>query len=91
MRHIWLVGAEPPSGRACCRDDRQIRSLREPRGDLVMSARLAGGIIAAGEGSRLRQSGFAMPKPMVPIAGVPLIESVIRNFRAARIARSRSS
>ena len=29
MRHIWLVGAEPPSGRACCLDDRQIRSLRE--------------------------------------------------------------
>src|SRR6266480_6126487 len=27
-----------------------------------------------------------MPKPMVPIAGVPLIESVIRNFRAASIA-----
>ena len=50
-----------------------------------MSASLAGGVIAAGEGSRLRQSGFAMPKPMVPIAGVPLIESVIRNFRAARI------
>ena len=50
-----------------------------------MSARLAGGIIAAGEGSRLRQSGYAMPKPLVPIAGVPLIESVIRNFRAARI------
>ncbi|PYN71968.1 MAG: hypothetical protein DMD97_25410 [Candidatus Rokuibacteriota bacterium] len=45
----------------------------------------AGGIIAAGEGSRLRRAGFAMPKPMVPIAGVPLIESVIRNFRAARI------
>jgi len=48
--------------------------------------RLTGGIIAAGEGSRLRRAGFAMPKPMVPIAGVPLIESVIRNFRAARIA-----
>ena len=47
---------------------------------------LTGGIIAAGEGSRLRRAGFAMPKPMVPIAGVPLIESVIRNFRAARIA-----
>src|SRR6266540_5565977 len=27
-----------------------------------------------------------MPKPMVPIAGMPLIESLIRNFRAARIA-----
>jgi len=47
---------------------------------------LTGGIIAAGEGSRLRRAGFAMPKPMVPIAGVPLIESVIRNFCAARIA-----
>jgi NDP-sugar pyrophosphorylase family protein len=47
---------------------------------------LAGGIIAAGEGSRLRRDGFAMPKPLVPIAGVPLIETVIRNFRAARIA-----
>jgi NDP-sugar pyrophosphorylase family protein len=45
-----------------------------------------GGIIAAGEGSRLRQAGFTIPKPMVPIAGVPLIESVIRNFRAAGIA-----
>jgi len=47
---------------------------------------LTGGIIAAGEGSRLHRGGFAMPKPMVPIAGVPLIESVIRNFCAARIA-----
>src|SRR5262249_61585314 len=46
---------------------------------------LGGGIIAAAGGSRLRESGFAMPKPMVPIAGVPLIESVIRNLRAARV------
>jgi NDP-sugar pyrophosphorylase family protein len=51
-----------------------------------MSARFAGGIIAAGEGSRLRQGGFAMPKPMVPIAGVPLIESTIKNLQAARVA-----
>lgn len=51
-----------------------------------MRGPLTGGIIAAGEGSRLRRAGFAMPKPMVSIAGVPLIESVIRNFRAARIA-----
>jgi NDP-sugar pyrophosphorylase family protein len=48
-----------------------------------MTASLAGGIIAAGEGSRLRHAGFTMPKPMVPVAGVPLIESVLRNFRAA--------
>ncbi len=51
-----------------------------------MNAPFAGGIIAAGDGSRLRESGFTMPKPMVPIAGVPLIESVIRNLRAARVS-----
>ena len=28
-----------------------------------------------------------MPKPMVPVAGVPLIESAIRNFVAAGITR----
>jgi NDP-sugar pyrophosphorylase family protein len=50
-----------------------------------VSATFAGAIIAAGEGSRLRQGGFAMPKPMVPIAGVPLIESAIRNLRSARV------
>ncbi len=46
-----------------------------------------GGIIAAGEGSRLRAAGFTMPKPLVPVAGVPLIETVIGNFRAAGIHR----
>ncbi len=47
---------------------------------------LRGGIIAAGEGRRLREDGFAMPKPLVPVAGVPLIESVIRGLRAAGVA-----
>ncbi len=31
------------------------------------------GILAAGAGSRLRAGGFHMPKPLLPIAGVPLI------------------
>ena len=48
---------------------------------------LLGGIIAAGEGSRLRAAGWSVPKPMVPVAGVPLIESAIRNFAAAGIRR----
>jgi NDP-sugar pyrophosphorylase family protein len=55
--------------------------------DLSGSPGLSGGIIAAGEGSRLRQAGWAVPKPMVPVAGVPLIESAIRNFVAAGITR----
>jgi HAD superfamily hydrolase (TIGR01549 family) len=29
MRHIWLAGADAGSTSPCCRDDRQIRSLRE--------------------------------------------------------------
>ncbi len=47
---------------------------------------LVGGILAAGAGSRLREAGWTMPKPLVPVAGVPLIEGVIRNFTAAGIA-----
>jgi len=50
---------------------------------------LRGGIIAAGEGSRLRLAGFTAPKPLVPVAGVPLIASVIGNFVAAGITAIR--
>ena len=46
---------------------------------------LDGGVLAAGEGSRLRRDGYAMPKIMVPVAGVPLIEHVVGNFVAAGI------
>ncbi len=45
----------------------------------------AGGILAAGEGSRLRESGWMMAKPLVPVGGVPLIEHVVENFLAAGI------
>ena len=48
-------------------------------------APLTGGIIAAGEGRRLRRAGWTVAKPLVPVAGVPLIELVIRNFLAADI------
>ncbi len=40
------------------------------------------GIIAAGEGSRLRSEGIDLPKPLVRINGVPLIERLIRTFLA---------
>ena len=46
---------------------------------------MKGGIIAAGDGSRLKAAGYAMPKALVPVGGVPLIEAVIGNFRAAGI------
>ncbi len=42
---------------------------------------MQGLIIAAGQGSRLRQQGDS--KPLVPLLGIPLIERVIRAAREA--------
>lgn len=50
------------------------------------TALTAGGVIAAGEGSRLRS--FARPKPLVEVAGMPLLERVLSNFVAAGISRA---
>jgi len=47
----------------------------------------AGGIIAAGEGSRLRAGGWSGSKPLLPIAGRPLIAHSLERFRDAGIAR----
>jgi NDP-sugar pyrophosphorylase family protein len=48
---------------------------------------LRGGIIAAGNGSRLRADGYRVNKPMVPVGGRPLIEHTLDRFRAAGIRR----
>ena len=50
-----------------------------------MAASVRGGIIAAGAGSRLRADGWRVSKPLVEVAGLPLIGAVLRNFRAAGI------
>jgi NDP-sugar pyrophosphorylase family protein len=44
-----------------------------------------GAILVAGEGRRLRAVGGAVVKPLVPVAGVPLLAAAIENFRAAGI------
>ena len=50
-----------------------------------MTAIVAGAVIAAGEGSRLKALG--LPKPLVPVAGEPLVAHVLSNFAAAGIGR----
>lgn len=49
-----------------------------------MSAIVSGAVIAAGQGSRLK--AFGVPKPLVKVGGVPLIEHVLSNFEAAGIS-----
>jgi len=46
-----------------------------------------GGIIAAGDGSRLRADGLRVSKPMTPVGGRPLIEHALERFRAVGISR----
>src|SRR5215831_11979942 len=48
---------------------------------------IQGGIIAAGQGTRLRADGYRVSKPMVPVAGRPLIELTLDRFHAAGIRR----
>ena len=52
---------------------------------MSLEGSLTGGIIAAGDGRRLRGDGWSVPKPLVPVAGVPLLEVVVRNFLASAI------
>jgi NDP-sugar pyrophosphorylase family protein len=47
------------------------------------------GIIAAGEGSRLRAGGILTPKPLVPVNGVPIIERLLRSLHRCGIASVR--
>jgi NDP-sugar pyrophosphorylase family protein len=49
-----------------------------------VTAIASGAIIAAGQGSRLRAAG--LPKPLVPVAGEPLIARVLENFAAAGVS-----
>lgn len=45
------------------------------------------GIIAAGEGSRFKNQGIATHKPMIPVAGLPLIGHALRNLQFAGIRK----
>lgn len=46
------------------------------------------GIIAAGEGSRLKSEGVAALKPLVRVGGMPLIERLLRSFKRCGISEA---
>ena len=50
-------------------------------------ARLQGGVIAAGHGTRLRADGYRVSKAMTPVGGRPLIDHALDRFRAVGIRR----
>jgi NDP-sugar pyrophosphorylase family protein len=54
---------------------------------LGASPTLRGGVIAAGRGARLRADGYGVSKPMVPVAGRPLIAHALDRFRAVGVRR----
>ena len=37
----------------------------------------------AGRGSRFADAGYQLPKPLIPVHGIPMIEAVVRNVRPA--------
>lgn len=37
----------------------------------------------AGRGSRFADAGYELPKPLIPVHGIPMIEAVVRNVRPA--------
>ena len=42
-------------------------------------------LMAAGMGTRMRPLTDKMPKPLVPVAGTPMVETVIEALLAARV------
>ncbi len=52
------------------------------------SLALRGGVIAAGQGTRLRADGYRVSKPMTPVGGRPLIEHTLERFHAVGVRRA---
>ena len=40
-------------------------------------------ILAGGKGTRLQPYTLVFPKPMLPVGGIPIIETIVRQLRYA--------
>jgi NDP-sugar pyrophosphorylase family protein len=46
------------------------------------------GIIAAGEGSRLKEDGVSVPKPLVKVNGTPILERLLKQYHSLGISEA---
>ena len=84
--HVLVREDGGAGGPGCCpgtASSRGSRTFRRPCVSGATRSPLLAGILAAGEGSRLRRDGWTVAKPLVPVGGVTLIEHAIENLFAA--------
>ena len=62
-------------------------SVSTPGAEVTNGKVNEGLILAAGNGSRIASLSGSVPKPLVPLCGVPLLEHVMMSSRAAGIER----
>lgn len=81
MRAAWLAPAAHEAERE---DVPVLRRLADVKSLLPARGRIEGaGVIAAGDGTRLRGAGLAAHKPLVAVAGLPLVAHVFDGLLAA--------
>jgi HAD superfamily hydrolase (TIGR01549 family) len=80
LRTAWLVG---PHGDVACDADDPADLRLGTLGDVERLLCMKAGIIAAGHGERLRRGGIPGPKPLVHVAGRPLIDHALHVVRTA--------
>lgn len=66
---------------------REDRKLEGPGGPAPLKETKTAGIIAAGDGSRFKKSGVFMHKPLIPVAGLPLIGHALKNMESLGVQK----
>ncbi|MBI5241930.1 MAG: HAD-IA family hydrolase [Elusimicrobia bacterium] len=82
MRHVLVGDLARP---ACCPQALRVASVTDLE-KVLSPAPLRAGIIAAGDGSRLKASHPGLIKPLVPVAGRPLCHWVVDSLLQAGVA-----
>src|SRR6266581_8690908 len=88
-RELPPMRASEPSGIAVARSGRalHLQTATVYGGGRVASMTTAV-VLAAGRGTRMGALTAATPKPLLPVAGRPLIEHVLGGFAAAGVRRA---